>query len=77
MFSHNAIMARFSYASENHLLFYIDSILYYSSPASVLFSLSFFSVQFAFQLAQDTVSDPGVCVAHIKAKLYRYSVLRH
>lgn len=32
---------------------------------------------FAFQLAQDTVSDPGVCVADIKAKLYLYPVLRH
>lgn len=30
-----------------------------------------------FQLAQDTVSDPGVCVADIKAKLYLYFVLRH
>lgn len=48
----------------------------YSSPASVLFTL-FFSVRFDFQLAQDTVSDPGVCVADIKAELYLYSVLRH
>lgn len=54
----------------------VRDLMSYSSPASVLFTL-FFSVRFDFQLAQDTVSDPGVCVADIKAELYLYSVLRH
>lgn len=70
------------YQSLKCLLFHRDScerltVLPYSSPASFLFTLSFFSACFAFKLAQDTVSDPGVCVADIKAKLYLYSVLRH
>lgn len=49
--------------------------LFCTSFASLLCPLSW--VRFLFQLAQDTVSDPGVCVADIKAKLYLYSVLRH
>ena len=58
-----------------HVIWYLLD-LFCSSPASVLFIL-FSSVCFAFQLAQDTVSDPGVCVADIEAKLYLNSVLRH
>lgn len=30
-----------------------------------------------FVLSQDTVSDPGVCVADIEAQLHLYFVLRH
>lgn len=43
----------------------------------VLFVLFCFFFCFASQLAQDTVSDPGVCVADIKTKLYLDSLLRH
>lgn len=46
-----------------------------TSSASVLFP--FLPVFFVLQLPQDPVSDPGVCVADIKAKLYLYFVLRH
>lgn len=58
------------------MLILVTDLLSYLILHLPLFSLLFFSVRFGFQLAQDTVSDSGVCVADIKAKLYRYSVLR-
>lgn len=56
-------------------LFLMRNIPSLTSSASVLFP--FFLACFVLQLPQDPVSDPGVCVADIKAKLYLYFVLRH
>lgn len=58
-----------------YYLFLMRNLPSLTSSASVLFP--FFPVCFVLQLPQDPVSDPGVCVADIKAKLYLYFVLRH